>query len=148
MILKGFGVISKNFMPDGSRGDFVQLVDQDSNEVVVDSETPKFINSFFVGIGPKLSENMYDMWKPYEAPVQQSLLEFSTTVNEVKDIIKSININKSSAVDNISNLIIKDAFSLIPDKITDMFNASFLSNLVPDKWKIATIVPIYKSGKL
>ena len=133
-------------MPNGSMSDFIRLKDQDTGLIVPDIDVPAYINSFFVNIGPKLSKDMYSPWKSYDKREINSLKDFQTTEHEVLDISKQINVCKSSAIDNMSNMVIKDVFTYIPKKVADLFNSSFRSNIVPPKWKIATIVPIFKSG--
>ena len=133
-------------MPDGNKVNIVQLVDQNSNILIELKDIPSHMNSFFANIGPTLSKEMYDVWKPYDDRVEESIMDFNVTPNEVRDVVKNININKASAIDNMSNLIIKDAYLLALDRVTDMFNASLNTASVPDKWKTATIIPVFKSG--
>ena len=97
-------------MPDGNKVNIVQLVDQNSNILIELKDIPSHINSFFANIGPTLSKEMYDVWKPYDDRVEESIMDFNVTPNEVRDVVKNININKASAIDNMSNLIIKDAY--------------------------------------
>ena len=136
----------QKLMPKGNMSDYIQLCDQESKMMVPENEIPTFINSFFTNIGPKLSQNMFSPWKPYDEREVNNLNPFQTTENEVKDLVKDICVTKSSAIDNVSNMVIKDVFSHMSKRVTDMFNASFKTNTVPSKWKVATIVPVFKSG--
>ena len=61
-------------------------------------------------------------------------------------LCKNININKSSCVENISSEIMRDAFLVIPDKMTELFNLSFTSSEIPKAWKIAKVTPLQKPG--
>ena len=136
----------KKLIPNLSHSDFIQLKNEVTGKNLEPDEIPNYINSFFANIGPKLSQNMYAPWRPYDERCEFELNPIRTTVNEVSTLIKGINVNKSSGMDCISNQVVKDAFTCLVPKVTDMFNSSFITNTVPDKWKIATIVPIYKAG--
>ena len=65
---------------------------------------------------------------------------------EVFKLIKEINISKSSGIENISSLIIKEAFRAILPQVTFMYNLSVRSSCFPDAWKKALVVPIPKEG--
>ena len=45
-------------------------------------------------------------------------------VDEVIKLSKEIDITKSSAIENVSSRIVKDAFLAIPGKVCQLFNAS------------------------
>ena len=136
----------QKLIPDAPKHQIIQLLDESKNIPVPDCDVADYINSFFAGIGEKLSSNMYDVWRPYDNREVNTILEFSCTVNEVKDVVKLINPKKSSAIPNMSNMVLKDAFLHITDKITELFNCSFMTATVPVSWKRAIIVPIFKSG--
>ena len=40
----------------------------------------------------------------------------------------------------------KDAFQAIPEIITECFNLSLSTGIFPTKWKLAKVVPLFKSG--
>ena len=69
-----------------------------------------------------------------------------TTVDEVKNLIKEIDISKASAILNLSSRIVKDAFEAIPLLLTQLFNLSLSSGIVPEIWKSATVIPLKKEG--
>ena len=65
------------------------------------------------------------------------------------DIIKIIgkfSPNKSAGHDNIGNYIIKNVSKEIVTPLTNIFNLSLSTGIVPDKLKIAKVVPIYKKA--
>ena len=97
----------QKLMPKGNMSDYIQLCDQESKMMVPENEIPTFINSFFTSIGPKLSQNMFSPWKPYDEREVNNLNPFQTTENEVKDLVKDICVTKSSAIDNVSNMVIR-----------------------------------------
>ena len=73
--------------------------------------------------------------------------DIRTTIEEVVNLCKNININKSSSIPNISSEVLRDAFLAIPDIVTEIFNLSFEHAEIPDEWKIAKVTPLPKAGK-
>ena len=60
----------------------------------------------------------------------------------------NINVSKSSGLDNISSLVIKECFKVLNPEITHMYNLSIETSTFPDAWKNALNIPISKSGNL
>ena len=60
---------------------------------------------------------------------------------------KDIDVYKSSAIDNLSARVLKDAFMTIPNVMSTLFNLSLLQGTYPNKWKTAKIVPLFKGGE-
>ena len=60
--------------------------------------------------------------------------------------IQNLKQGKSAGPDNIPTVILKDAADCICKPLTMIFNSSFRLGTFPDRWKIARITPIYKSG--
>ena len=54
---------------------------------------------------------------------------------EVYDIVKEINVSKSSGIDNVSSYVLKIAFKALIPMITRMFNLSIQTAQFPDRWK-------------
>ena len=61
-------------------------------------------------------------------------------------MIDEIDITKSSGIDNISSKCLKDALSVLVPHVCHIFNLSIEFNTFPQRWKLATIVPLYKGG--
>ena len=54
---------------------------------------------------------------------------------------------KSPGYDGITNLLLKSIIQEINSPLTYIFNQSLSSGKVPDKMKIARVVPIFKKGQ-
>ena len=66
--------------------------------------------------------------------------------DEVIKLCREINIMKSSGMFKLSCRICKDAFLALSEQLTHLFNCSLGSSVFPDKWKVATVVPLHKGG--
>ena len=64
--------------------------------------------------------------------------------DEVVKIIGKLNQNKSPGHDGIGNLIVKNVASVISKPLTDIFNLSLSTGMVPEQLKLAKVIPIYK----
>ena len=74
---------------------------------------------------------------------------FSFTVvtdEEVLKLLKSLNVTKSTGCDNISARILKDSANVIVSPLTYNINLSLKTGVVPDDFKSAWVVPLYKKG--
>ena len=65
---------------------------------------------------------------------------------EVEQVIKNIEVGKSSGIENISSNVLKIAFTLLLPKLTYMFNCSIRIGKFPVAWAHGTITPIPKCG--
>ena len=67
-------------------------------------------------------------------------------VNDVAEILLTLEIQKSPGPDNLSPRLLKSAVHEIAQILTLIFNASFQQGELPFDWKQANIVPIFKKG--
>ena len=60
--------------------------------------------------------------------------------------IRKLMNGKASGPDGVPTTIIKDVRDLITKPLTMIFNSSLMNGVFPDIWKIARIIPTFKSG--
>ena len=60
--------------------------------------------------------------------------------------LKTLKCNKATGFDELPSRIIIDCVDNISQPLTHIINLSLKSSMFPNAWKIAKIVPIYKSG--
>ena len=75
-----------------------------------------------------------------------SISNIDTNEDEVKDILKSLNINKASGYDNISNRLLKNTAEAIAKPLATLFNKSLTLGQFPQKWKKANVPPVFKQN--
>ena len=63
---------------------------------------------------------------------------------EIIKIIDKFNQNKSAGNDNIGNFVIKRVANEIAKPLASIFNLSITTGIVPQKLKIAKVIPIFK----
>lgn len=111
------------------------------------------LNQYFSTIGEKLVNDLKtgnterDSFQSYcNSYVKHSMfcgptdkLELLTLINKLKD-------RKSPGVDNIGPKLIKKSAAVIAEPLVYLYNLSFSSGSVPDKLKIAKVIPVFKKG--
>ena len=68
-----------------------------------------------------------------------------TDPTEIIYIVKSANSSKSSGVDNIDPYVVQKIIPQIANQLAHIFNKSLQTGIVPDKLKIAKVIPLYKN---
>ena len=69
------------------------------------------------------------------------------TEREVKQLIIEICIAKSSAIDELSSRLLKDAFEILSFELTYLFNACLQNSIFPTSWGQSKVTPIPKTNK-
>ena len=110
------------------------------------ADTADFINDFFSSIGPNLAKNYSEKWEFYGDELGEACPPITVDFEQVLQLCKAITLCKSSGFNDISTKVIKDAFRVLVPQLVFLFNLSFSLGCFPDKWKRATIVPLYKGG--
>ena len=146
--LKKFWEKINYLLPSTTSGNSIQLIDKTNDLPITIEQTPKFINEYFTNIGPELAKDFKLPWldNMRHYSVLDAMPKLIVTEAMVLDIVKNIDIHKSSAIKNINTNVLKDAFMAIIPQLTFMYNLSFVTNIFPDSWKTATVIPLQKPG--
>ena len=149
---KKFWKTIKTVLPTGNDGLNNDIMLKLGDDKIDRNNVASFINSFFINVG-KLDKSgvpskrtLSDDINPHEDMIPYYLQEVME--REVFNVVKSINVSKSSGIDNIRSLVIKTAFECLIPEITHMYNLSICTAKFPNTWKKALVVPIPKKGDL
>jgi len=120
----------------------------------VETIEPKLIsntlNDYFCSVGPNLVKNLPTITslctESMTTQVSDSIFVKPITSVELCEIIRSLNIKKSCGEDGFRPQLVKENMSLLCEPLLYMFNLSLVSGVVPNKLKIAKIIPIFKKG--
>ena len=126
---------------------------RDGSKTVSDSkQIANALNSHFVNVGPRLARRIEvklgdDPLCHFHNRTEETIFQFKH-VNEstVLEYIQNLKQGKSAGPDKIPTTILKDAADFICKPLTMIFNSSSKLGTFPDRWKIARITSIYKSG--
>ena len=106
-------------------------------------------NNYFATIGDNLANKIpcSDI-NPisHSSPVNSVFSFAEISLESVLKTVKSINPNKATGPDNIPNKVLKMAAEILSPSLTAIFNRSLSMGIYPDDWKMARVLPIFKSG--
>ena len=102
-------------------------------------------NSFFQSVFIKDSEAS-DFQNPSQLN-EHVIGDLSCSVEEVAKLLQSSDVNKASGLDNIPPRILKECAMELALPLRNFFNFTLSRGNIPADWKVANVVPIFKSGK-
>ena len=79
-----------------------------------------------------------------ETPV---LSEIILTVEEVQAVLETLDVTKATGPDNVPARLLKETAPVISTSLCTLFNKSLSQGALPEDWKIANIIPVYKKGE-
>lgn len=84
---------------------------------------------------------------PTFSPVtESSLSSITTTAEEVRKLLRNLNVSKASGPDGISNRILRGCADTLCYPLSRLFNLSLQTGVFPHCWKLSNIVPIHKKN--
>ena len=83
---------------------------------------------------------------PLEENFPKNFGDLQTTEDEVYDMLKNIDTSKATGPDGISPKLLYEAGASIVPSLTRLINLSLSSSKVPNVWKLAHVLPLFKKG--
>lgn len=84
--------------------------------------------------------------KMYEMDTNLITEETPFTTSELAEVIKKMRNRKSPGWDKIEVVIVKNAWTILQDMFTRLFNSCLTHKIFPNEWKIARVATILKSA--
>ena len=128
----------------------VQSIITDEGETITSKSTivEKF-NIFFTNTVSKLLESVQSttiLGLSDEMFTNESFVLQPVSQNFIFKHLKDLKVKKATGLDGISARFLKDGTSVIAPTVTFLVNLSLSTGIVPCDWKMARVVPLYKSG--
>ena len=108
------------------------------------------LNDYFSSVGntlashiPPVSKSPLDYMNP---PQSNSFLLFPITSDEINQEINNLNPAKASGPFSIPTKLLKTLSTYLSKPLEILFNCSFSTGVVPDNFKIARVIPVFKKG--
>jgi hypothetical protein len=121
-----------------------------NNTVTSPIEICNVMNRHFCTIGASLSAKLQTPTTHFSdymcPPLANSIFVAPVTVAELDCIINTLKCNKSSGEDGFGPCLIKESKQFICEPVVYLFNLSLVKGIVPDKLKIAKVIPLFKKG--
>ena len=128
-----------------------EFVRHDTKEKVPANQAAEYFNNFFAKIGDNMAEQL--QFNPDDTPnvaynVTTPDIEMKITYKEVEELVKSINISKSSGIEGVNAKVLKDVLTVMVSQLQAIFQNSVDQGIFPKEWATSTVIPIPKSGTL
>ena len=119
------------------------------NSSISSIKDPDQLNTFFANLGYNTTKhlsctNNYQKYLP--KPNIHSFFMSPIKPTEICNIAKNLKNKSSAGFDGISTKLLKQIIASISYPLSILFNQSFLTGTVPNKLKIARVIPIFKNG--
>ena len=125
--------------------------ESEGGKQIEETEVAETINNFFTAIGPnlpnKIGKTYKGGWTFLGKEVEDRCPDFKATFQQVLRTCNDLNTSKSSGIKDVATRICKDASLVLIPQLLHIFNLSLESGTFPEKWKKATIIPLFKGGK-
>ena len=128
----------------------VKSIKQDGTEITNPYDIANAFNTYFTTIGDSLANELpHSDINPisYLYPVNSSFSFAQINVETVIETLKAANSNKATGPNNIPVRVLKIAAEILSPSLTAIFNRSLSMGIYPDDWKMARVLPIFKSGE-
>ena len=96
--------------------------------------------------------NQFSSPSKYDIPINYSgdqfslFSKFEISISTIRTFIKNINVNKAPGPDGIHGKMLKNCAASIAYPLYIIFNKSFHTGFIPNDWKLANVVPVFKKG--
>jgi hypothetical protein len=105
-------------------------------------------NNFFANIGKDLDKSIpvvNESFRDYlDSPQSTSFYLNPTTADEIENIISELKLGKACGPFSIPIPILKLIKTSLSGPLQILYNYSFSTGTVPDSFKIANVIPVYK----
>jgi hypothetical protein len=116
------------------------------------TEIAEGFNSFFVDVGPRLANEIPHCDTNFQeflgAPIQQNFIFQNINEDIIYATLSKLKPKNSSSHDNISTNLLKQIMPCIISPVIHLFNLSFKTGFIPNDYKIAKVIPIFKAGEM
>ena len=118
-------------------------------KIIEGQEVSNYLGTYYATNGENLAKAFQDDGQPICTESAQEIGDFSfrfVPLSVVERYIKEINVCKSSGINGLSSLLMKDAFKVLSVELAHLINESLRTSTFPDAWAIGEITPIPKEG--
>ena len=125
------------------------FLDNNNTHITNPQNIANKFNDFYVNLGPQLAQNIPTTQTPTESTTYNNYPHsfFFTPVTpiEILKIVQNLKPKTSSGFDNISPKLLKQTILQIVDPLCHIMNLSLSTATVPEKCKIAKVLPFFKA---
>ncbi|KAF2360817.1 hypothetical protein FHG87_008429 [Trinorchestia longiramus] len=120
------------------------LIDSEGSTQTNSTSKVKILNTYITSVFTH--KNLTEIPQPHALNTQEILSDGVFTVEEVEEQLSILNPFKSTGPDVLGPRILKETAEVISKPLTNIFNRSLETGIVPDDWKRANVTPVFKKG--
>ena len=120
------------------------LLDQAKNLLLDDKGKANLLNDVSINQNTSLALEGFSFGP---SPLQETFDIDSISPKEVAETLRSLPNKSSCGSDEISYRLMKEAGPALVGPLVTLFNRSLLLRQVPEEWKKAVVIPIFKGGR-
>ena len=120
-------------------------IKHDGITCVGSKDKAELFNNFFISKS-HLDESEADIPPTVSHKTNSRLSSLHILVTEVQDMLLALDTNKSIGPDGISPYFLKWGFQELAPSLVRLFNYSVVTCQIPNIWKTAHVIPIFKKG--
>ena len=109
-------------------------------------DVAEIFNVYFSSVLNNDHQEIERRTSPSNATYESSISELNLCVDDVLVALLNLDGNKATGPDGIPPRLLKETAHQIAPSLCSLFNQSLSSGSLPDEWKLANIIPIYKKG--
>ena len=107
-----------------------------------DLQKANLLNTYFISQSNVIDDNKS---LPELEPTQHSLNVIQITYQDVRDVLRNLNVSKSFGPDLISPRLLREGADILDKPFSFVFNRSIDKCYFPSPWKDGNVTPIYKN---
>ena len=122
------------------------LFNSDGSITLDPQDKANALNSMFSKVFSPSTSNPTPLLHPWKSDFE-TMTSFSVTTDDIRNAIQSLKNTVSRTPDGLPCLFFKKTITNIVKPLQLIFNQSLLSGKLPEVWKQALVVPIFKKGR-
>lgn len=144
---KNWCLVNEIISNNSSKSSYPVEILSTSNNILSNSlDIANDFNDFFVNIGNTLRPQSVACENINLKVVEKTFFFRPISPIELCKIVDALENKASLDFDDISNVLLKNIFIYIADVVSHIFNLSFTNGVVPDRLKVAVVIPLFKKG--
>ena len=148
--IKGTWQLINGFMNKDVKRGKISRIKSEGSIIEENKKIADHFNDYFVNIGHNLAEKIPPSNCSFvdflDDRISDSIFFNPVLEIEVLDLVGKLASKKSTGHDGLSNFCLKAIIPEIVKPLTYIFNLSIVNGIVPQKMKLAKVVPIFKKG--
>ena len=122
------------------------LSNQEGGLISDDRDIAIALNEYFCSVFTEEDENLPEPVRVFSEEQDCQMVDITFTVDDVRKLLLNLNPSKAPGPDQLYPRVLKEMADELAYPLFSVFKRSTIECVVPDDWKNANVVPIFKKG--